>query len=273
MNEKYNGRGKRMKLSISNIAWGPQWDNEMYHFLQDSDYTGIEIAPTRLFPEAPYEHCGEAQTFAVWLKDTYGLSVSSMQSIWYGRKEKLFGTARDRQILTEYTKKAIDFASLIGCGNLVFGCPKNRWVEKKELKESAESFFKELGDYAYKKGTVLAMEANPPIYNTNYINTTAEALALVKKIDSKGFLVNLDLGTMIENKETLDVIIEDIDLINHIHISEPNLIKIAEHPVHKEIARVLRKKAYTGYVSIEMGVQEDICAVKRIMEYVRGIFG
>ena len=65
------------------------------------------------------------------------------------------------------------------------------------------------------------MEANPPIYNTNYINTTTEALALVKKIGSKGFLVNLDLGTMIENKEALNVIAEDINLINHVHISRP----------------------------------------------------
>lgn len=262
-----------MKLSISNIAWSPQWDKEMYRFLQKSGYTAIEIAPTRLFPEAPYEHCSEAQTFAVWLKDTYGLSVSSMQSIWYGRKEKLFGTAEDRQMLTEYTKKAIEFASQMGCGNLVFGCPKNRWVEKEELKESAESFFKELGDYAYKKGTVLAMEANPPIYNTNYINTDSEAFALVKKIDSKGFLVNLDLGTMIENEEALSVIIEDINLINHIHISEPNLKNIEERPIHYEIAEVLRKKAYTGYVSIEMGLQENVQVTKRVIEYVREIFG
>lgn len=120
-----------MKLSISNIAWSPQVDDEMYRFLQESGYSGIEIAPTRLFPDAPYAHCGEAQAFAVWLKETYGLAVSSMQSIWYGRKEKLFGTVEDRLVLTEYTKKAIDFASQIGCGNLVFGCPKNRWAEKK----------------------------------------------------------------------------------------------------------------------------------------------
>lgn len=262
-----------MKLSVSNIAWGPQWDNEMYRFLQESGCLGIEIAPTRLFPEAPYEHCREAEAFAVWLKGTYGLSVSSMQSIWYGRKEKLFGTAQDRLILTEYTKKAIDFASQIGCGNLVFGCPRNRWAEAEEAKESAEAFFKEMGEYACKKGTVLAMEANPPIYNTNYINTTAEAIALVKKINSKGFLVNLDLGTMIENKEALDVISEDIDLINHIHISEPNLKKITERPIHKDIAELLRKKAYAGYVSIEMGLQENLQETKSVIEYVRGIFG
>ena len=70
-----------MKLSISNIAWRPQVDDEMYRFLQEYGYSGIEIAPTRLFPDAPYDHCGEAQAFAVWLKETYGLAVSSMQSI------------------------------------------------------------------------------------------------------------------------------------------------------------------------------------------------
>lgn len=262
-----------MKLSISNIAWSPQWDNEMYCFLQEFGYVGIEIAPTRLFPDAPYEHCGEAEVFAAWLKDTYGLSITSMQSIWYGRKEKLFGTTEDRQILTEYTKEAIDFAARIGCGNLVFGCPKNRWVEKEELKESAQPFFKEMGDYAYKKGTVLALEANPPIYNTNYINTTAEAFALVRKIDSKGFLVNLDLGTMIENKEASNIIIDNINLISHIHISEPNLKIITERSIHKEIAELLSKKAYTGYVSIEMEHQEEVQSIKKVIEYVWRIFG
>lgn len=262
-----------MKLSISNIAWNSQLDEEIYCFLQKSGYSGIEIAPTKLFPDAPYEHCCEAEVFVKWLKETYGLSVCSMQSIWYGRKEKLFGTAEDRLTLTEYTKKGIDFASQIGCGNLVFGCPKNRWLEKEELKECAESFFENLGDYALKKGTVLAMEANPPIYNTNYINTTAEALALVKKIDSKGFLVNLDLGTMIENKEALDVISEDINLVNHIHISEPNLKTVTERPIHKEIAGLLRSKDYTGYISIEMGLQEDVQTIIRVIEYVREVFG
>lgn len=117
------------------------------------------------------------------------------------------------------------------------------------------------------------MEANPPIYNTNYINTTTEALALVKKIGSKGFLVNLDLGTMIENKEALNVIAEDINLINHVHISEPNLKKISEHPIHKEIAGLLRNMEYTGYISIEMGRQENVQVTKKVIEYVREIFG
>lgn len=52
----------------------------------------------------------------------------SMQSIWYGRTEKLFGTEEERNLLLDYTKSAVDFAAAIGCKNLVFGCPKNRCI-------------------------------------------------------------------------------------------------------------------------------------------------
>lgn len=76
-----------MKLSISNIAWSPQVDDEMYRFLQEAGYSGIEIAPTRLFPDAPYDHCGEAQAFAVWLKETYGFWLFLLCS-QYGMEEK-----------------------------------------------------------------------------------------------------------------------------------------------------------------------------------------
>ena len=50
-----------MKLSISNIAWSTEHDNTMYQFLKDNGFDGLEIAPTRIFPEKPYEHLSEAK--------------------------------------------------------------------------------------------------------------------------------------------------------------------------------------------------------------------
>ena len=43
-------------------------------------------------------------------------------------------------------------------------------------------FFNILGDYAKLKNTVIALEANPDIYGTNFINTTKEAFSFVKKL-------------------------------------------------------------------------------------------
>lgn len=39
-----------MKLSISNIAWSAEHDAAMYKFLQQEGFSGLEIAPTRIFP-------------------------------------------------------------------------------------------------------------------------------------------------------------------------------------------------------------------------------
>lgn len=116
------------------------------------------------------------------------------------------------------------------------------------------------------------MEANPPIYNTNFINGTAEAVQLIKEVDSVGFKLNLDVGTMIYNQENIDILKGNVRLINHIHISEPGLKPIAKRPIHGELYKLLKEEGYNGYVSIEMGKNEAISEIEKILDYVRGIF-
>lgn len=262
-----------MKLSISNIGWKSTDDEAMYAILRQKGFTGLEIAPTRIFPEDPYDKAEEAAKWSEDLKERYGLTISSMQSIWYGRKEKIFGSVEERAILLEYTKKAIRFAEAVGCHNLVFGCPGNRAVPEDmpetEAHAIASEFFKELGNYASEHHTVLSMEANPPIYNTNFITSTKEAITMVREIASPGFKLNLDLGTMIQNEEPADIIKGNEDLINHVHISEPNLVPITERSIHKEVVSLLERKGYSGFYSIEVKTQDDIDTVKSMMEYVK----
>lgn len=261
-----------MKLSVSNIAWTKEYDKEMYEFLASEKIEGLEIAPTRIFPEAPYDRLEEASDFAAGLKENYGLLIPSLQSIWFGRTENLFASAQERKALLEYTKKAIDFAAAVGCGNLVFGCPRNRsYAEGCDIR-MAVSFFEELGEYACSKHTVLAMEANPPIYNTNYCNTTMEAVELIKSVASKGFLLNLDVGTMIQNGEDMHVVDAARDYLNHVHISEPGLAMPQRRELHKELAKYLKETGYDRFVSLEVKTQEDIQTVKDAMHYLQDVF-
>ena len=116
------------------------------------------------------------------------------------------------------------------------------------------------------------MEANPPIYNTNFINDTESALDLIEKVGSKGFLLNLDLGTMIQNEETVSELLGKVNLINHVHISEPGLKPIEERSIHKEIQALLEKEGYDRFISIEMGKVDDLAIFEEKMNYVRGIF-
>lgn len=264
-----------MKLSISNIGWREENDSVVYDMLKQYGFGGLEIAPTRIFPELPYDKLYEAKQWSEKMKSEYGFQISSMQSIWYGRQEKIFGNQEERESLIQYTQKAINFAEAVGCKNLVFGCPRNRVVSEnwnqEQIDEIAVPFFKELGEYAFSKGTVLAMEANPPIYNTNYINDTLSAIELIEKVASKGFLLNLDIGTMIENNESVEELAGKVHFINHVHISEPNLKVIQERQIHKDLIKLLEKEKYEKFISIEMGKQENLYDIEKSLKYAGGI--
>jgi sugar phosphate isomerase/epimerase len=261
-----------MKLSISNIAWSAEQDEQMYRFLGEMGYSGIEIAPTRIFSEDPYGKISEARAFAQMLKETHHLEVPSMQSIWFGRTERIFGSEEERGILLAYTKKAVDFAAAVRCKNLVFGCPKNRVISDRGQYPVAVRFFSELGEYAKEKGTVIAIEPNPPIYQTNFINTTREAIALVEDVGSEGLMVNIDIGTVIENGEDLDVMAGRLDRVSHIHISEPFLARIAERELHKRLFSLLDSEGYEKYISIEMKNLGNLDEVQQTMRYVKEVF-
>lgn len=261
-----------MQLSISNIAWDKSQDGDIYNKMEQLGYAGLEIAPTRIIEEQPYNNLKTARRWASEIKEQHGFMVSSMQSIWYGRNEMLFGTEAEKKILLDYTKKAIEFAAEIGCKNLVFGCPRNR-VKPDSVDESvAIEFFSEIGEFAFQKGTCIGMEANPPMYNTNYINTTREALELIKVVNSRGFLLNLDVGTMLCNNEDVSSLIGNEEYINHVHISEPGLNRIQNRECHEKLADWLKSFGYDNYVSIEMKKQDTVDSIYSCLEYVKSIF-
>lgn len=262
-----------MKLAISNIAWKSENDKGAYELMRKHGFLGLEIAPTKIFGEKPYECLKQARLFAKQLKAEQGFNVVSMQSIWYGKKENLFNSRTERLELLNYTKKAVDFANAVGCKNLVFGCPKNRAVSaEKSYYKTAVCFFKEISQYALGQKAVIALEANPVIYNTNFINTTASAIELIKMVDCRGFMLNLDVGAMVYNNESVFELKGHINLISHVHISEPYLKPIQKRKLHKELKELLLSEGYEGYVSIEMGKTENLTETEKALEYISEVF-
>jgi sugar phosphate isomerase/epimerase len=258
-----------MNISISNIAWSRQYDDEIYGFMRSNGFTGLEIAPTAVFRDKPYECLSEAAAFADMLKKSYGFCISSIQSIWYGRKENMFGTSDERASLITYTKQAVNFAVVVGSENLVFGCPKNRNMPRGANIQTAYDFLAEIAEYAAMHSVVIAFEPNPPIYGTNFINRTSEAFDICKSINSPGLKTNIDLGTCIFYGEDLAIVAENIELVNHIHISEPMLAPIIKRDMHSR----LQDLDYRRFMSIEMQSQDDINVVKRTITYIGELLG
>lgn len=260
-----------MKLCASNIAWSPEHDEEAYRLMQALGFDGLEIAPSRVFSDRPYEKLKEAADFALSLRENYGLIVASMQSAFYGKAGRIAGTSQEYLELQKYIHKAAEFADALNCRNIVFGCPKHRKIDSPEDKTVIEEFLLDAADYAGKFGVVIALEANPENYGTNFVNTTAEAVELVTRLNHPFLKMNLDLGTILTNGENLDYTAKNIRLINHVHISEPELAAVKPSNIHKELANILRISEYSGFVSIEMRTQ-GFSEVQRVMNYVREVF-
>lgn len=262
-----------MRLAASNIAWTGENDVSVYQTLRSLGFTGLEIAPTRIFPNEPYavKHYANAVTFRQKIECEYGLHIVSMQSIWYGRQEKLFGLPEERESLMEYTKRAIEFAEVLQCPNLVFGSPKNRVRGTADI-HIAYEFFRILGDYAAMHGTVLAIEPNPVIYETDFLTRTDEAINFVEHINSKGLAVNLDMGTMISNEESVETLVGKTSWIHHVHISEPFLNPLKERGIHQDLNDALWQEGYDGSVSLEARCFAEREALEGNLKYIKDIF-
>ncbi len=257
-----------MRLAVSNMAWSKENDMAVYELMVKYGFEGLEILPTRLIPQNPYKHIGE---IAVWRKSVsagFGFQIASMQSIWYERTENLFGDEGERDALISYTEKALRFAAAAECGHLVFGCPKNRRLPNGKYAEDALPFFRTISDIAAMWNIRIGMEANPPIYHTNFINTTREAFDFIDMTERDNFMLNFDLGALIENGEDLNLLRGRVDKVSHVHISEPMLRPIKRRDEHKKLFRLLREENYQGFVSIEMGNGLTLAQLEEILDYV-----
>jgi sugar phosphate isomerase/epimerase len=264
-----------MKYSVSNIGWSKEDDGKMYSFLAENGFDGVEIAPTRLF-SSPYEKREAGKLYGDMLKNKYNLTVPSMQSIWYGMSENIFNGPAERKILAQHTKKAVDFARAMGIGNIVFGCPKNRsfppGIDKGEIMKIAKDFFAEIGDYAVKNGTVIAIEPNPEIYNTNFLNYTDRRREFVLDLGCDGVKLNFDLGTAVANNEDINKIKGYLNLVNHIHVSAPFLTPVKENKQLRELKTLLDNSKYDGFLSLEMKNTNNLADIQNTALFIGRFF-
>lgn len=257
-----------LKLAISNIAWDKADDEAVYAAMQQNGFTGLEIAPTRIFPEYPYENLTGAALFGGYLLNRWGFHVPSMQSIWYGQTGNIFDPVQAEELL-DYTAEAFQFAHTINCPVWCSAAPKPP-PGPAAHRGGGRCLFAKAGALASHYDVVLAIEANPPVY-TNYLNNTADAFAMVKRLQSPGLAVNLDLSTMISNGERLRDFVDDIKYVSHVHISEPGLEPIVPRQEHKELAMLLKAVGYSGDVSIEMK-RTDVETVRKTLAYIAEVF-
>jgi hypothetical protein len=94
------------------------------------------------------------------------------------------------------------------------------WPKTKATKQFV-SIAKKIAEIAQNHGITLSLESLNST-ETNFLNTVAEALYVVKKVNHPALRLNVDIYHMMMDHEGPEIILKTKKYINHVEIAEPN---------------------------------------------------
>lgn len=266
-------------LAVSNIAWSEALEEQALASLRSFGIHSLEVAPTRLWPAWN----GLSIPAALQVRAQYaaqGFQIPSLQAILFEKPDcKLFGTDAERRALSEHLESCADLAVALGAKSLVFGAPKSRLrngLPNEAAFAIARDVFSAAGAYYHSKNVMLCLEANPPQYGCTFITTSVEAAALVRSVNSPGFRLHLDTACLFLAEEEICAAIENnYDILQHFHVSEPNLGDFASPAIdHARVAGCLRSLGYRKSISLEMReTQTPLPALRQAIRYLTATYG
>jgi sugar phosphate isomerase/epimerase len=226
-------------------------------FVADLGYQGLEMAPftlapliTHLSPEQrrqlrrQAEDCGLTIVGLHWLlAKTEGLHLTSPDA---GVR------ARTADYLGELARGCRD----LGGSVLIFGSPAQRrllpGVSRAEAVEYAlDTFRRAAPDLAAAKVT-LCLEPLAPV-ETDFLNTAAEAVEILDRLNHTSFALHLDVKAMASDGPAPELIRRYAPRIGHFHANDPN----RRGPGFGDtdfvpIFQALQEVEYGGWVSVEV---------------------
>lgn len=143
-----------------------------------------------------------------------------------GPGRDLRGSPRDQEMSLKYLSEVMEIMPLLGCkllaGPLYSSVGRAEFVSQEEYKLQWELVVKNLGklaDHAVQTGSKIAIE---PLnrYETDFINTSAQAMQMLHDVNSKSLYVHLDTFHMnLEEKDPAQAICNVGDKLALLHAS------------------------------------------------------
>jgi len=221
-------------------------------------YQGIEIAPFTIsnhVTEIPSGRRKEIRRIA----EKNHLKITGLH--WLLAKTKGFHLTSPevevRRRTAGYLGVLARFSADLGGDLLVFGSPRQRDLQagvsrEQGLQYAAEVLRRALPDLE-KAGVRIAMEPLSP-KTTNFLRTAAEAMELIRMVDSPRCRLILDCNAMSSETSPIpDLIRKNRSHLIHFHANDPNqqgpgFGKLDFVPIF----RALREIEYRGWVSVEV---------------------
>lgn len=261
-------------ISISNIAWDVSLDERVAELLDAHEISKIDIAPPKYFSDP----CRTSQGGILKVKEFWskkGITPIGMQSLLFGTQGlNVFGSSDIQEKLLLHLSHICRIGALLGARKLVFGSPKNRdrgHLSDTETDAQAIKFFRRLGDIAQEHDVILCLEPNPICYQANFMTNSLETVEVVRKINHKHIGMQLDIGAMQINDEAVDETIAEVaPWIQHIHISEPQLVPLdINNKFHHDAAKAIHSHLPDMPMTIEMLTTNSTVSLEEIEQSIQ----
>jgi D-psicose/D-tagatose/L-ribulose 3-epimerase len=216
-----------MKFAISNLSWKKNENFKALKILKKNKINFLEFSYINIILFQNNKNLKNIKEYYIKNK----INLYSMQALLHEVKNAyMFGEPFQKKIFIKEIKKKIEIARQLGVKVLVFGCPKNKKIFNTSLLEREKisfNIFNKIAKISQKNKITFCLEANPEIYGCDFIKKTEDALKIVKKINNNYFKLNVDYGTIFENKEEYKRLLKkNLKYIGHVQISLPGLERV-----------------------------------------------
>ena len=247
-----------MKFAIcQELFEGWEWERQC-QTIAAIGYTGIELAPFTLasrIGEVSAARRRELKSIA----EAHGLSICGLHWL-LAKTEGLHLTTDDaavRHATSQYVIELANACADLGGTIMVFGSPAQRnippGVTRDQAYANAAEVFRAATSVLSDRGVTIAME---PLTSkeTNFVNTCAEAVELMRLVDHPNFALHQDVKAMLSESIPIPELIAQYAACTcHFHVNDDNLLgpgmgRTDYHP----ILQALQQTRYAGWVSVEV---------------------
>jgi sugar phosphate isomerase/epimerase len=221
-------------------------------------YEGLEVAPFTLAPRITDVTAEQRRTLRRQAED-HGLRIIGLHWL-LAKTEGLHLTSPDEAVRGRTAEYLVELARCcrdLGGDLMVFGSPAQRRIPagatRNQAADHAVQTFRQAAPGIADAGVKLCLEPlSPP--EADFLNTCAEAMDLLRRIDHPNFVLHLDVKAMsTDDGPTTDLIRRYGGKAGHFHANDVN----RRGPGFGDtdfvpIFRALKESGYQGWVSVEV---------------------
>jgi sugar phosphate isomerase/epimerase len=247
-----------MRFAICNETF-EGWEHErICRYVAGLGYHGLELAPYTLAPLVTEVSADQRRTLRRQAEDC-GLTLLGLHWL-LARTQGLQLTSPESAVRRRTADYLVELARCcqdLGGSILVFGSPAQRRVPSGATAEQAADFavdtFRLAASGLADASVTLCLEPlSPP--EADFLNTCAEALAILDRLAQPNFALHLDVKAMAtEELPTADLIRLHGGRAGHFHANDPNRRGPGFGATDfVPLLRALKESGYDGWVSVEV---------------------